>query len=294
MRIAHATDIHWFLRPSLSRLLGKRLLGTANLYLRGRRHHFTRQVQDALVAHIVELNPDLVIVTGDLTAQALPEEFSLAKEQLNPVLKRFPTVLMPGNHDAYTGGSIRDKRMLHYFKRWMYLQDGPVGRLDEGAVTVLTLDPTRAHFSASGLIPLDQLNALRTLLSSDELTTQTVILALHYPLLSRSGQVYDGADHGLRNASDLIALLDSCPVKPAAILHGHRHHGYRVDLPLSGVNVPIFNPGAGGYAWLPSHDRTGAMNLYTTAPNGDIAVERYLFDGQRFSPEEGGSYATGR
>ena len=75
MRIAHATDIHWFVPPTPRQLGFKRVLGTANLYLRGRRHHFDRGAQRALVAHLRRVEADLILITGDLTAQALPAEF---------------------------------------------------------------------------------------------------------------------------------------------------------------------------------------------------------------------------
>ena len=131
LRIAHATDIHWFVRPRLSRLPGKRLLGSANLYLGRRRHHFDRDVQDALIAHMLALEPDAVVITGDLTAQALPEEFALAREQLQPVLDRFPTLVQNGNHDVYTGGSARDRRLAEHFGPWLHVPEGDVvARLD--------------------------------------------------------------------------------------------------------------------------------------------------------------------
>ena len=91
VRIAHVTDIHWQTAPSLGELLDfKRALGSANLYLAGRRHHFPRTVQNALIRHLIALQPDLVLVTGDLTATALPDEFETARAELTPVLIASP------------------------------------------------------------------------------------------------------------------------------------------------------------------------------------------------------------
>ena len=74
--------------PPWSKLAGKRLLGTANLYLRNRRKHFDAEVQTHLVRDIAALEPDAVVITGDLTAQALPQEFALARELLDtPLVK---------------------------------------------------------------------------------------------------------------------------------------------------------------------------------------------------------------
>ncbi|MFK7931324.1 MAG: metallophosphoesterase [Myxococcota bacterium] len=295
MRIAHATDIHWFVPPPLPRIPGKRTLGTATLYGRGRRHHFHIDVQTALVDHIVGLEPDLVIITGDLTAQALPEEFELAKTALQPILSRFPTFVQSGNHDVYTGGSFRTRRLAAYFAEWMHETDGdPVARLDQGTVTILGLDPCRPHWSASGRVPQEQLDRLAAVLEDDELAGRSIVLATHYPVVDRRGHIYDGALHGLRNASDLLDVLRAAPHKPVAYLHGHKHHGYRVDVPLHAHVMTSFDPGSSGYAFDEKADRAACMNLYTLNADGRLEPERFRFDGRHFSPESGGAYASGR
>lgn len=296
MRIAHATDIHWMAPPYWRLLNRKRVLGTANLYLRGRRHHFAEHVQEALVAHIASLEPDLVLITGDLTAQALPVEFEKAKAALRPVLERLPTFVIPGNHDVYTLGAHREQRIHTWFGDWMGLHgESCVGRLDVGDVTCLGLDPNRPTWlSASGWVPVEQLEELAAILRDPDLRDRFVVLCVHYPLLDRRGDVYDGRDHGLLNARDLIRVLDEAPVRPGLVVHGHEHHGFHVKLRLGGGEVPIYNCGSSGQAFMPSSRRAAAMNLYTVEEGALKGVERFLFDGDRFTPEPGGAYATGR
>lgn len=296
MKIAHATDIHWMEPPYWKLLNSKRVLGTANLYLRGRRHHFTEVVQQALVDHILGLEPDLVLLTGDLTAQATPLEFDKAKVALRPVLERFPTFIIPGNHDVYTLGAHRERRIHTWFGDWMGITDGAkIGRLDVGPITCIGLDPNRPTWlSASGWIPSDQLEALAETLADESLLSRFVVLCLHYPVLDRHGVVYDGRDHGLLNARELIEVLEQAPVRPGLVVHGHEHHGFRVDLELTNAAVPIFNCGSSGYAFMPTSRRAAAMNLYEVQDGGLAGVERFLFDGERFLPEAGGAYASGR
>ena len=296
MRIAHVTDIHWQLAPSVTELLTiKRALGSANLYLMGRRHHFQRVVQDRLVEHLLALEPDLVLVTGDLTATALPSEFDLAREQLGPVLERFPTFVIPGNHDVYTPGAQRDRRIQALFSDWMGLDEHGVGRLDVGNVTCIGLDPNRPTFLvASGELPQAQLDRLREVLANPELKDRQVVLCIHYPLLDRRGEVYDGNKHGLLNARALIEVLREAPKRPDLIVHGHEHHGFAVDLDVGDAQIPIRNCGSSGYAWDPERRRAAGMCLYTVGDGGLQDVERYLYDGEAFSPEPGGAYATGR
>lgn len=242
MRLVHVSDIHWMTPPPLASLLGKRLLGTANLYLRGRKNHFDLAVQRELVAAIVALNPDLVVVSGDLTAQALEAEFILARAELDPVLSTLPTLLIPGNHDVYTRGSQRHQRFHEHLGSWF--PGGPVARLDVGNTTVLGLDPCRPHLSASGLLPEEQLTGLAEVLP--ELLHRRVVLASHYPLVGPDGAPYDGNSHGLRNARDVLAVLRASPVRPVAVLSGHRHREYRVPIDLGDAQVPQVVCGAGG------------------------------------------------
>lgn len=296
VRIAHATDIHWFSPPPLSRLCNKRLLGWLNLEVRGRKRRFDERVQADLVAHIAALVPDAVLISGDLTATALEAEFEQARAALDPVLERFPTLVLSGNHDVYTRGAARERRIARYFGPWMG-QDGDPGalaRLDVGHVTILGLDPNRPGILSSGRLPPEQLERLAEALAGEALADRNVLLALHYPVLDRHGGFYDGLNHGLRNARELAAVLAAAPRKPIAIVHGHEHHGYQVDLSLGEREVPIFDPGSGGYADEPEKRRAACMNLYEIASSGALRVERYRHGPDGFQPETGGAYATGR
>lgn len=296
MKIAHATDIHWFKPPAVTDLTYKRLLGTANLMLRGRKAHFDVATQTALVEHICAQDPDLVIISGDLTAQALDSEFETAREALRPVLDQFPTFIVPGNHDRYTTRSQTELSMERHFEEWMHLNDAGIGRLDIENVTVLGLDPNRpTWFNATGVLPQGQLDALEAELAKEELRTAFIILVIHYPVLGPSGSIYDNWHHGLLNVQALVDVLERSPNRPGLIVHGHKHHGYTVPLKLSATDqaIPIFNCGSSGYARTPDGKRAGATNVYTIADGALTSTERYIYDGDRFAPEPGGLYQSG-
>jgi Icc protein len=57
----------------------------------------------AAVRAVVELRPDAVLVSGDLTEHAAEEEYATVRELLAPL--RAPVFVLPGNHDAR--GAIR-------------------------------------------------------------------------------------------------------------------------------------------------------------------------------------------
>ncbi|MBN2798937.1 MAG: metallophosphoesterase family protein [Deltaproteobacteria bacterium] len=277
MKIAHLTDLHWMTPPSPTRLVGKRLLGSANLYLRGRRRHFQREVQRAAVERVVALAPDMVVISGDLTAQALPEEFRLARGCLDPILSRFPTLLVPGNHDVYTRGAAREDRIRELFAPW--LGEGPLGRLDLGRVTCLGLDANRPGLFASGLLPQAQLDALGTTLSDPSLADRHLLIAIHHPVIDPAGGLYQKRSHGLLNADALTDLIDQQRSLPEAILSGHVHRAYCATHTLpSGRRLLQLDAGAGGYA--PHGDRTGTFNLYQLDERGlSVATQQRYSEG---------------
>lgn len=294
MKIAHATDIHWFAPPRVTDLTVRRTVGSANLYLMGRRKQFHPSVQRGLVDHVLALSPDLFIISGDLTAQALDSEFALARTELQRVLDAVPTFIVPGNHDLYTPGAARVCRIQKHFGPWMH-EHGPLHRYDDEqhGVTMLGLDPNRpSWFDASGSVPKEQLSALGEVLADPALQDRFVGLVLHYPIVDRRGALYDNARHGLRNARALVEVLAAAPKKPGFVLHGHIHHGYRATLP--GLDVPTFDCGSSGQAWLPEKGWGAAMNVYDVTDGALADIERYVHDGERFVPEEGGAYASGR
>jgi 3',5'-cyclic AMP phosphodiesterase CpdA len=291
IRVAHASDIHWYAKAPVTRLVGKRAFATLNVAL-GRRR-YASAVQTALVDHLRDVDADVVVITGDLTTSAHPDEFRVAREALDPLLSSGrPVLLQPGNHDVYTGGSARDGRFRATFGPWMHDDGGPIARLDVGDVTVLGLDPCRPAWLSSGRLPDVQLDALVPAL--DAVADRAVLLALHYPLLDRHGAVYDGFNHGLVNASDVIAALGRARRPPAAILHGHVHHGFTTTLNLPTGDVPVYDVGTGGQEFDARRQRAAATSVYTVDGGAVTRVERWLHDGERFAPEPGGAYATGR
>ncbi len=102
MRLLLIGDIHAYrLYVSPWHLLGKALLGQTNLWLY-RRRKFDLSLLPAVVARAVDLRPDLVLLSGDLTTTAYPGEFADVAAALRPLLAAVPTVAVPGNHDRYT------------------------------------------------------------------------------------------------------------------------------------------------------------------------------------------------
>lgn len=291
MRVVHLTDLHVELPPRPAELLGKRLIGSANLYLLGRSAKFSSEVQAAAVARARELSPDLLIVTGDLTAQALDAEFEAARTLLDPLLARVPAVIIPGNHDTYVREEAPGARMRRWFGPWMGERSPWLHRFDD--VAVLTLETCRASLLSSGYTPPAQITAAEALIS--ELPASGgpfLFLAIHYPLRGRHGQPYGPWTRALSNAAEVEAMLARTD-RVGAVLHGHEHHGYRTTVPGRSGPIPVLNPGASGYALIPKLGRTAHLNVMSVDRSGIAELRRMRWDGQIYDEEPGGAYATG-
>lgn len=289
MRVAHVTDIHVYVHPTVGELVGKRLLGTANLELRGRKHHFTREIQEALVPAVLAQAPDAVICTGDLTAQGTPAEFQAALELLEPLFDSVPSAVIPGNHDTYTLAVARAASWERWFGRWAGCGSWPRTWQLGPDVAAVGLQTCRAHLLSSGHLDRDQLARLDSLLP--QVQASTLFVLLHYPLRGRHGEPYGPFTRNLAQAAALEGVLQRHAHRITAVLHGHEHHGFRTEAP---GGIPILNPGSAGYAWLPQKGRTAHFNVYEVHGNR-VDVSRFRYDGpaHAFVPEPGGAYASG-
>jgi len=294
MRIAHITDIHVTEPPRFSQIWGKRLWGTAQLYLMGRARHFCRDVQEELARAVAAQQPDVLVVTGDLTSQALPQEFESFREIYEPLFSRQETIILPGNHDTYTlptAGGVRADATLQ-----PWIGSGPYPRLRVvGDVAFVSLCCSRPGVYARGLCPEEQLLRLDFLLGDPVLDGKTVILLMHYATRNRDGSPYDVYYECLANANAVEAVIAGHGSRIQAILHGHVHRGYRTELASPNGPIPILNPGCGGTAWDPANRRTAHFNLIELAAT-KMRIQRHGYDGDTgcFVPESGGAYSSGR
>ena len=68
-------------------LFSKRLLGMASLLVRRARKFRLERAQE-VVDRVLSLEPDHILITGDLTTTALPAEFRAARRALEPLAAR--------------------------------------------------------------------------------------------------------------------------------------------------------------------------------------------------------------
>ena len=247
MRILHFSDPH--LDPDLgavpmSEWPGKRLIGAANLLL-NRRKHFDR-VDEKLAAldrFRKEHDVDLVLCTGDYTVLGTEGELERAREVIEPLTQApLGYITIPGNHDLYMPDTVRDHRFDRIFGDLMGKGGWPRVRLFGNDVAVIGVNSARPNpqpWRSSGKVPVEQLAELGRLVALPEMQDRVVFVMTHYAPRLASGKP-DSPSHGMTNAEE---FLEACrPLRKGAILCGHVHRRFRVELP--GLNPQIFCAGS--------------------------------------------------
>jgi 3',5'-cyclic AMP phosphodiesterase CpdA len=234
-------DIHVYqLAVAPWHLLGKRLLGQANLWLR-RRARLRMDLLANVVERIVSLDPDMVLCSGDLTTTALHGEFEVARRMLDPIIEQGHCFVVPGNHDRYTFTAARTRRFERHFgpqtaRSWPFYQQ-LTDRLH-----LVAFDPTRPTLlSASGRLDTLQLHAFTEGIVPQLPPDARLIVLCHYPLGTPPGQHPESHSHGLQNAADMVTAL-SLP-NEMLYVHGHVHRPWCWRLP-DAPNITAVNTGA--------------------------------------------------
>jgi 3',5'-cyclic AMP phosphodiesterase CpdA len=252
MRLCHISDLHFQADIPLSRFptLGwRRLAAQAEYRLLGRKERF-RDVPGTvrrLLAEATRWGADHLLVSGDLTAIALPEEFEAAREALSGWSGRM--TILPGNHDRYTPDAARQQLFERAFEKELR-SDLPESAVDGayplvklvGADTALVgLTSARVPLIpgfAAGWIGAAQRRRLSEILQSAELRHRAIFVACHHAPFRSTGEP-DRLNHGLLDAAQLLASLRDHRV--VGLGHGHIHRRYRIDKP---GGPPIFCAGS--------------------------------------------------
>lgn len=242
MRIIHLSDIHvWRYAFNPIRLFNKRAVGMFSL-LTGRARRFRLERLHEVVARVQQLAPDHILITGDLTTTALPDEFRDARSALAELLLDPARVtVIPGNHDRYTTGSVRYRQFEEWFG--VFAPQGPYPWLRplDKETAVLGLDATRSHLSARGYLPPEQLARARALVSNPSTRPRRLIVACHYPVAAPAIYAPELAFKRMKNAEEVAEWLRD--LGPHLYCCGHVHAAWAF-IPETLPNQLCLNAGA--------------------------------------------------
>ena len=238
MRIVHLSDVHVqvdYRALPLARYGWRRAVAQLEWVGLRRAARFAKALGllEQIVREIVELAPDHVLLSGDLTALAVEEEFAAARTALAPIYRPGLLSVIPGNHDRYTAHAAKGRRFERHFAalltsdlRGFAGADGyPFVRLVGEGLAVIGLDSTRLAplpGLSFGSVGREQRRALAKILDAPDLRDRFLCVMVHHAPLRMNGEP-DRVTHGLLDGAELMRLLAG---RRCSLHHGHVHHRY--------------------------------------------------------------------
>jgi 3',5'-cyclic AMP phosphodiesterase CpdA len=276
VRIVHVTDIHfWQYAFNPLRLMSKRMLGTAFL-LAGRAKRFHLAGVARLVDRVRQLEPDHILITGDLTTTALPDEFRAARRALADWLDDPARVtIIPGNHDRYTWWSHRSRRFERFFGEFAPRSGFPWLRSLDADTAILGLDATRSGISATGKLPVLQLAEARRVVAEPDRRPSRLIVACHYPVAVPDDFEHELARKRMVNAGEVREWLRT--IGPHLFCCGHIHAAWAFRAPVVPNQICI-NPGPPLLPGHYGHNHPGFVEI--RLDGSDVTADHHSWSGE--------------
>jgi 3',5'-cyclic AMP phosphodiesterase CpdA len=244
-------------------LANKRLLGYLS-WRRRRRLEHRSEVLEALRRDLLALRPGHLVITGDLTQIALPDEFRQARVWLDSLGSPSEVTVVPGNHDAYV--YVSWAQGLSQWQPYLVSDDTCRGGEADTAETVfpslrvrgpvafIGLSSARpsAPLLATGRLGESQLKRLETILEQTRSQGLFRVVLLHHPPVP-------GEERWRKRLIDATQLCTVIARQGAElVLHGHRHRSVQSRIEIPGTHVPVFGIPSASSIGL----KTGRMAQY--------------------------------
>lgn len=131
---------------------------------------------DAVLRAVSEAKPDVVVVSGDLTQRARPDEFQEARRFLDAL--PHPQIVVPGNHDVPLYNLPR--RLIRPFSRYRrYITDNLEPFFCDDRIAVAGLNTARAVVFKGGRINREQAVAMHEKFARLDDSVIKIVVAHH-------------------------------------------------------------------------------------------------------------------
>ena len=182
---------------------------------------FREDLLEAIIEETNAMEPDLVVVAGDLTMEGYRWEFGAARGYFDRI--ECPNVVYAmGNHDARNVG-------YRHFEEFFGMREGTVTvPFEDGEAKVVVLDSTKPDLD-EGEVGREHYAWLDSEFRGWDRGPK--ILIIHHHILAVPGTGRDV--NNLRDAGDVMAILREVGVD--MVLSGHRHVPYVWS--ISGVRI---------------------------------------------------------
>ncbi len=248
--------------------------------------HFGRHDETAaerLLADISEAQPDITVITGDLTQRARHRQFAAARAFLEKLPQ--PVLVVPGNHDVPLYDVVeRFLGRLARYRRYICSELQPFFADDE--IALLGLNTARSATFANGRVSYEQAAAIKSVFAEVP-AGRLRILAIHHPLAT-PGAVGDAAPVGWA----VMARKAMTEAGVRLVLSGHYHRAFSGDLPGSDLvsDGSILFVQAGTAISTRLRGEPNSYNLLRVEPTA-VACTVRAFAGNDFSDAETAHHA---
>ncbi|MDQ2694212.1 MAG: metallophosphoesterase [Pseudomonadota bacterium] len=180
---------------------------------------FVPEVGEALLEDAARLTPDAIVITGDFTQRARPQQFAQAREYLQR-LPAVPKVVMPGNHDVplYRVWE-RLNQPYDLYREYISPELDTVTRVNDAVIVALnSCAPHRAI--SNGRISREQLEFCERAFAAAPADAVRIVAAHHH---FAPAPDYEGGEvmPKAKRALDVFARL-----RVDLIMAGHLHRAY--------------------------------------------------------------------
>jgi 3',5'-cyclic-AMP phosphodiesterase len=217
---------------------------------------FLPQHLERAIAEVNEMEPDIVVISGDLTSNGFKEEYVLAREYLNRV-ECDAMVVIPGNHDSRNVGYVHFEELFG--------DRNSVLRV--GEATVVAVDSSEPDLD-NGQIGRGRYRWIEEMFG--QFAAELRVFVLHHHLLPVPGT---GRERNIVNdAGDTLECLQRAQVD--LVLSGHKHVPYAWRL----ENLFVVNAGTVSSSRLRGNGRPCYNVVEVEGTHVDV-WRRYPFHG---------------
>ena len=180
---------------------------------------FLPRVGDALVAAAPDVGADVIVVSGDLTQRAKPEQFQQAAAFLDR-LPKLPRLIIPGNHDVPLYRIVERFSDPHrYYKEFISSELNSVLTTEDAIMVGLDSTAPRSAIS-NGRLHAEKLDYCREKLSNAPPGLTRIVVA-HHHFAPAPDYLHDQTMPKAKRAINLFVELGV-----ELILGGHLHRAY--------------------------------------------------------------------
>lgn len=234
------------------------------------------EVVEALAALAQRLEPDLVVLSGDITQRAKPSQFTAAREFTDRL--GAPLLAIPGNHDIALFNPF--SRVFRPYARFSKAFGDDLERVHSSEnLLVLCVNTTRRYRHVHGEVSPAQIErvAQRLLAASNQ---QLRVVVVHQPMAVQRAQ---DAVHLVRGHAQ--ALQRWASARADVVMGGHIHLPYVME--IQSVQRPMWAVQAG--TAVSKRVRPGVPNSVNVlrwggtdqadVPPATLCIEQWDFDG---------------